>query len=154
MYVNTLASGYGAQAPGSTRIASGMPTLPGDTDPSDGVYRIEDARAWLLKEQAALGSEIGNIFRQHGISVPPEAVLATEPESGRVTVANAHPDKAKIEALFANSQELHQRYKALTATAELVRAADTGQNGHSANLIVGGNDVAELLFTRSGGVTA
>lgn len=72
---------------------------------------------------AEFAADMGKLFRQHGISVPPEAVLGND-AMGRITVMNDHPDKARIESLFANDFDLHNRYMQLASAHQLQRAVE------------------------------
>lgn len=72
---------------------------------------------------AAFAAEVGKLFRQHGISVPPEVVLGNDAQ-GRITVMNDHPDKARIETLFADDFDLHNHYMQLASAHQLQRAVE------------------------------
>lgn len=63
-------------------------------------------------------------FREAGIRVPPEAVLTPDSE-GYVSVANNHPDKAKIEQLFHTNKNLRDQFAKVSSDASLLRSAQT-----------------------------
>jgi len=71
---------------------------------------------------AALATELGNLFSQHGIDTSLEVVLQTDAQ-GQVVVANDHPDKARIEALLARDPALTARFTQLGAAVEALCAA-------------------------------
>lgn len=77
----------------------------------------------LSRATAEFAADVGKLFRQNGISVPPEAVFGND-LAGRITVMNEHPDKARIESLFADDFELRNRYMQLAAGHQLQRAVE------------------------------
>lgn len=76
-------------------------------------------------------------FREAGIRVPPEAVLTPDSE-GYVSVANNHPDKAKIEQLFHTNKNLRDQFAKVSSGASLLRSAQTyGDYANSYAKLVG-----------------
>lgn len=113
-----------ASAEGSLRAALDELALPGDKNPGDGVYKVDDARSWLAGEQASFAADLSGAFRAAGIAASPSPVLRVG-DDGRIVVANQHPDKARIEKLINESPELESRFKAMAAAADLVRVGDS-----------------------------
>ncbi|HET7775771.1 MAG TPA: hypothetical protein VFK74_05335 [Azospira sp.] len=85
--------------------------------------QVEAARQWTNTEVASFAAEVGKKFREEGIRMSPEPMLAVGSD-GQVTVVNNHPDRQQIERLFANDSQLTQRFAAVAATAETVQTAD------------------------------
>lgn len=79
--------------------------------------------AGLPRATADFAAELGGRFRSAGIRVPPEPVLTSD-YAGKVVVANDHPDKARIEALFESDFELSNRFRKLAAGHHLQRAVE------------------------------
>jgi hypothetical protein len=108
----------------SLRAALDELALPGGHSPTDGAYKVDDARSWLAGEQASFAAELSAAFRAAGIAASPSPVLRVG-DDGRIVVANPHPDKARIEKLINESPELESRFKAMAAAADLVRVGDS-----------------------------
>ncbi len=75
----------------------------------------------LTHDMAGFSVDIGNVFRNAGVHVPPDPVLSNDYD-GNVVVVNDHPDKTTIERLFKDNPELQQRYAKISAGASLLRA--------------------------------
>lgn len=70
---------------------------------------------------AAFGNELGNKFRAAGIDTSRPIDLRVDTK-GHVRVTNAHPDQDRIEAIFAEDPEFANRFRGLTAAAEIQKA--------------------------------
>lgn len=105
-----------AQSPPAAQLAAQM-------DPR----QVAGARQWLSAEVADFAAEVGNKFRESGLSREGEPMLAVNAD-GEVTVVNDTPDRWGIERLFARDGELSQRFSTLATTAETVQAADAQQD--------------------------
>lgn len=80
-------------------------------------------RESIAHDTASFALDVGKMFRETGIGVPPNPVLGNDYQ-GYVRVANGHPDKSKIEQLFKENPELQQRYAKISAGSSLLRAAE------------------------------
>lgn len=80
-------------------------------------------RESLAHDMASFAADVGNMFHEAGIHVPPNPIL-TNDFQGYVRVANDHPDKDKIEQLFKDNPQLQQRYAKISAQSSLLRAAE------------------------------
>jgi len=76
----------------------------------------------LEEEIAAFRQELTSLFGELPIDNMPELVLTSDSE-GNVVVANDHPDKDMIEALFKAHPALANAFQRLSVNASLVRTA-------------------------------
>ncbi|HTJ97207.1 MAG TPA: hypothetical protein VL381_07040 [Rhodocyclaceae bacterium] len=74
-------------------------------------------------ETASFADSVGRMFRDAGISIPPEPILGSD-AAGAVRVSNEHPDKEKIERLFADNPNLQQSFARISSWSSLQRAAE------------------------------
>ncbi len=81
------------------------------------------SRESLMRDTASFAADVGNLLHGAGINMPPSPVL-TNDFDGHVRVANAHPDKEKIEKIFRDNPELQQRYAKISAQSSLLRGAE------------------------------
>jgi hypothetical protein len=72
---------------------------------------------------AAFGGELGNKFQAAGIDTSEPIDLSVD-ANGQVRVTNDHPDKAKIEAIFADDADFAKRFRGLSAAAEIQKAVE------------------------------
>lgn len=72
---------------------------------------------------AAFGDELGNKFRAAGIDTSVPVDLRVDAD-GRIGVSGSHPDKDKIEALFAEDPEFANRFRGISAASGLLKAAE------------------------------
>lgn len=77
----------------------------------------------LRAKSAAFNAELGKRFQAAGIDTDKPIELITN-NQGQVRLANDHPDKAKIEALFDNDSELSNQYRHLSAASSLHKAVE------------------------------
>lgn len=83
-----------------------------------------DANPQAFREQsAAFQKELGNRFRAAGVDTSRPIDLTADAE-GQVRVANGHPEKDRIEALFAEDPELSNQFRLLSASASLLKAIE------------------------------
>lgn len=75
----------------------------------------------LREKSSAFQSELGIRMRMAGVDTTQPIKLITD-SGGNVRVANNHPDKDKIEALFAEDADLSNRFRHLSVSANLQRA--------------------------------
>jgi hypothetical protein len=81
------------------------------------------SRESLQKKMVDFSSIIGKKFQEAGINVTPEPVLISDSE-GHIRVAGSHPDKSKIEQLFADNPELQQQFVKISSDSTLLRGAE------------------------------
>ncbi len=72
---------------------------------------------------AAFGDQLGNKFRAMGVDAGHPTELAVDP-NGQVRVTNGHPDRDRIEAMFAQDPEFSNRFRELIAAAEIKQAVE------------------------------
>ena len=75
------------------------------------------------ENSAAFRDELSNRFRDAGIDTSQPVDLVVD-SRGNVRTAGDHPDKDRIEALFAEDAELANEFRQLSATAELKKAVE------------------------------
>jgi len=85
-------------------------------------------RAQLQENLAQFQAETGKLFSEYGVDTSREIVLQLD-ESGKVTVANDHPDKAQIESLFAINADLTATFQSLAKVSGLGQAVATSGKG-------------------------
>jgi hypothetical protein len=89
-------------------------------DTSDGIS-LDELSGLLREKTSALSGEFETLFQKEGIDTSQEAVLQSD-MNGKVIVAGNHPDKARIEELFANDPGLTNRFHEVDALASVIRA--------------------------------
>ncbi len=72
---------------------------------------------------ATFSERLGNLFRATGIDIAQPIDLRLDSQ-GHIRVTNDHPDKEKIEALFADNPDLANQFRGLSAVAALLKAAE------------------------------
>lgn len=147
-----------------SRLLDSLPPINGVKPRPDGSISLEDIRAHLEEKIAGLRKDMGGKFADAGIDTSRPMDLTAD-EEGNIRVSNDHPDKDKIEAIFANDPELANEARFVLATESLVRAADKhvefakayDENPEAAiaKYGVGGSDPKSELFLRftSGGLS-
>ncbi|MBE0533796.1 MAG: hypothetical protein IH626_23475 [Rhodospirillales bacterium] len=105
------------------RLANRLNDLFGVSPRADGSIHLEDLQAHLAEISAGLEGVLGSKFRAAGIDTS-RAVNLKVDAAGRVRVANDHPDKEKIEALFADDPELANEFRRVLGLQELVTASE------------------------------
>jgi hypothetical protein len=83
---------------------------------------ILPTRESVSREMILFSEELGNVFREAGIRVPPDLVLGNDLREG-IRVINDHPDKEKIEALFRDQPHLRDRFTQISSQAGMVRTS-------------------------------
>jgi len=131
MNIASLNSLYGAYS-----TASATPVRAAATDGSSGAAQTTAANnlpqelpplefpsaASVAAAKEKFAASAAEKFRQAGIQVPPEPVL-TPDRMGYVSVANDHPDKAKIEQLFHEDTQLRDQFAEVASGEALLHAA-------------------------------
>lgn len=92
----------------------------------DGSISIGEIRAAYAEKFQQFTSKLNRLLEQHGIDRSCEAILRSD-GTGAIHVANDHPDREKIEAIFQDNPELANEFRGLSATASFLRAADEHQ---------------------------
>lgn len=77
----------------------------------------------LQAKSAAFNADLGKRFQAAGINTDQPINLFTDFQ-GQVKLRGDHPDKAKIEALFANDAELSNQFRHLSAASTLHKAVE------------------------------
>ena len=90
---------------------------------ADGLVHIEDVRANYAESFDRFTQKLSGLLERAGIDRGCEAILRSDGE-GKIRVANNHPDREKIEALFEQNPELANEFRGLSGTASFLRAAD------------------------------
>jgi hypothetical protein len=108
---------------GQGRLANRLNDLFGVSPRADGSIHLEDLQAHLAEISAGLEGALGSKFRAAGIDTS-QAVDLKVDAAGQVRVANDHPDKEKIEALFADEPELANEFRRVLGLQELVTASE------------------------------
>lgn len=88
-----------------------------------GPIKVEDVRREYEQGLAGLQSRLTLEFAKAGIDTSAAFQLQTDP-SGRVVVAGNHPQKEKIEQMFAENPSLRDDFVKVNAQADWLRAAD------------------------------
>ena len=94
----------------TTKLLAALPPMP-------------DILASFEENAAAFSDQLGNKFRAMGIDTSRPIELAVG-SNGQVRVANGHPDKDRIEAMFAQDPEFANRFRELIAATEIKKAVD------------------------------
>jgi len=98
---------------------------------AQGNIHIEDIRAALQQRTDGFRGKLSRLLREAGVDRSQEATLKTD-AAGKVLVANDHPDKTKIEAIFEQHPELANEFRGISATASFLNAADRAAPFHQA----------------------
>lgn len=99
----------------------------------------------LAAATADFAADLGKMFRAAGISVPPEPMLTSD-LAGRVVVANDHPDKARIEAMFEDAPDMRNRFAELSGAHSLQRAVENYDDFVAAYERLQGNPQAQAAL--------
>ena len=78
----------------------------------------------IQENLAQFQTETGKLFSDYGVDTSREIVLKLD-ESGKIIVANDHPDKAQIESLFAIHSGLTATFQTLAKASGLGQAVAT-----------------------------
>lgn len=149
--LNSLYGAYSTAAATQTRAAAteggsaatqtaAANDLPRELPPLEFPTRESVAAA---KEEFAAGA--AEKFRQAGIRVPPEPVL-TPDGMGYVSVANDHPDKARIEQLFHEDAQLRDQFAKVASGENLLHAAQGYEEYAARYAALQGNPTAQAAL--------
>ncbi len=105
------------------RLLSKLPSLFGDEASADGVITLDEMRDFFREKAAAFQKEVRNRLNAMGVDATQTLDLTADRE-GKVRVANDHPDKEKIEAMFADDPELSNDFRQISLTGSLIKAAE------------------------------
>lgn len=139
-----------AAAGGSGAGTTALPTLADFGAGADSSARVEAARSWVGSNVADFAAAVGNKFRDVGVRLPPEPMLAVGSD-GKVTVVNGHPDQQQIEQLFASDSDLHQQFNGIAATATQVQAADNHKSYSDEYQALNGQPAAQKALAEQQG---
>lgn len=104
-------------------LAGGAESLLGIDAGADGAISLDEMTTRLEEITADLQTTLGNRFRAAGIDTSQPIDLEVD-ATGAVRVANDHPDKDKIEAMFADDPDLANAFRGVLALQETVSAAE------------------------------
>ncbi|MBN1589526.1 MAG: hypothetical protein JW888_08430 [Pirellulales bacterium] len=90
---------------------------------ADGAIHVEDIQKAYEGALSQFKGRLADLMRTEDIDRSGEAVLQTD-ATGQIRVVGDHPDKAQIEALFAEHPELGNEFRHLAATAGLLGAVE------------------------------
>lgn len=105
----------------ASRLLCGADSLHGVKPRADGAVHLEDLESHLEEISAGLQTTLGNRFRAAGVDTSRSLDLDVD-AAGAVRVTNDHPDKDKIEAMFADDQALADQFREVLALQQLVSA--------------------------------
>ena len=90
-----------------------------------GYIRTDDLTRSYQENFAVFSAQVGRIFREESIADQPPATLMAG-GNGQVRVVGDHPDRERIEELFAQDSWLRSRFVSLSALGSQIRAAEEG----------------------------
>lgn len=125
----TQMPGRGDAAVQAFNIRTFGPTI-GAAVNAQGYVAIDQIRIAYEEKLAGFKTELGNLFRDEEIKTTPAPMLEID-KKGKVTVINDHPDKKKIEKLFAEHGDLAQRFASLQSDATVIQAYDKSADKRS-----------------------
>ena len=105
------------------RLLSNLPPLFSEEIEADGVISLDEMRNFFQEKAADFQSEVSERLTAMGIDATQTLDLTTDSE-GNVVVANDHPDKEKIEAMFADDPELSNDFRQISSTGSLIKACE------------------------------
>ena len=105
------------------RLLNNLPPLFSEEIEADGAITLDEMRDFFREKTAGFQSEVQNRLNAMGIDATQTLDLTTDSE-GKVRVANDHPDKEKIEAMFAEDSELAGDFRQISATGSLIKACE------------------------------
>ena len=118
---------------------------------ADGSIHIEDIQEAHEKNLASFQYQATELMRQEGIDTSASVDLICDRE-GKVRVADNHPDKEKIEAIFASNEELSNQFRGISATGSFLQAVERSMEFQKAYLedpIAAVDAFADLFDNRS-----
>lgn len=89
----------------------------------DKTITLDDIKNELSRSSAQLTDNVNQLFLSNDISLDPPVELTTDGE-GNVRVKGDHPDKEKIEQLFADNPELSNDFRGVSAMSSFSKAAE------------------------------
>ncbi|MBN2295710.1 MAG: hypothetical protein JXM70_24980 [Pirellulales bacterium] len=110
-------------SPGSLRGILDKLDLFGAEPRADGSINIEDIRANYAQRFEDFAGKLSALLKKTGIDRGCASILRSDGQ-GKIRVANNHPQRENIEALFENNPELANEFRGLSGTASFLRAAD------------------------------
>ena len=116
-------------APAASRKAPGIPPLFKYAD--DGVITGDEMRMELADAKAAYRNRLQEVLSANGID-PSQPLGLTSDAQGQVRVVGDHPDKARIEALFAEDATLTQAFHRASSIANMLAHAEEAIAFHQA----------------------
>lgn len=105
------------------RLLNSLPPLFSEEIEADGAITLDEMRDFFREKAADFQSEVRNRLNAMGVDTTRTLDLTTDSE-GKVRVANDHPDKEKIEAMFAEDPELAGDFRQVSATGSLIKACE------------------------------
>ncbi|HEY9899861.1 MAG TPA: hypothetical protein V6D00_11815 [Pantanalinema sp.] len=90
---------------------------------TNGVITGDAIRRELREEQAVFQRQFAAALSKAGVDTAHPIDLQIDSQ-GMIVVAGTHPDKAKIEALFANDQAMAERFKKIGSFSRLLKAGE------------------------------
>ncbi len=105
------------------KLLSKLPPLFSEEIEADGVITLDEMRGFFREKSAAFQSEVRNRLNAAGLDATRTLELTSDRE-GKVRVAGDHPDKEKIEAMFADDPELSNDFRQISATGSLIKACE------------------------------
>lgn len=140
--LSSVGRALGASAVPAPEAAGEAPLMVSSVALRDSLPPVSFSRESLSMDTANFAAELRKRLSARGVDLSSEAVLTSDSQ-GTVRVANAHPDKAKIEAEFADDPALQQQYAAISMQASLLRVTDSQEN-FAADYARAGNDPAAI----------
>lgn len=84
---------------------------------------LDDMKAGLDKIRTSFENRANRLFLQNGIGTNPPAELTSDSE-GNVCVKGDHPQKAKIEQLFADHPDLANDFRGVSGLSSFIKAGE------------------------------
>lgn len=105
------------------RLLSNMPPLFSEEIEADGVITLDEMRGFFREKSADFQSELRNRLNAMGVDATKTLDLTSDRE-GKVRVVGDHPDKEKIEAMFAEDPELSNDFRQVSSTGSFIKACE------------------------------
>jgi hypothetical protein len=102
-------------------IASFYSGMGVDYTPGQTSISLEEIEEGLERKRTELTGNINALFQKNDISATPPVELTSD-GAGNIRVKGDHPDKEKIERLFADNPDLANDFRCASAQASLVKA--------------------------------
>jgi hypothetical protein len=105
------------------KMLTALPALFSEEIEADGRITLDEMRQFFQEKSADFQKEVNLRLTSMGVDTSQPLDLNTD-ANGRVKVVGDHPDKDKIEAMFADDPELSNQFRQISSTGSFIKACE------------------------------